>query len=49
MRGRLGPERGTLAFEPPPDTRSFGARNPGLVTGALALAALALGAVGLLR
>ena len=48
VRGRLGPERGTLAFEPPPDTRSFTARNPGLVTGALALAALALGAVGLL-
>jgi hypothetical protein len=48
VRGRLGPERRTLAFEPPPDTRSFTARNPGLVTGALALAALALGAVGLL-
>ncbi|HET7483870.1 MAG TPA: hypothetical protein VFJ64_00680 [Solirubrobacterales bacterium] len=48
VRGRLGPERGTLAFKPPPDTRSFTERNPGLVTGALALAALALGAVGLL-
>jgi hypothetical protein len=48
VRGRLGPERGTAAFEPPPDTRSFTARNPGLVTAALALAALALGAVGLL-
>ncbi len=48
VHGRLGPERGTLAFEPPPDTRSFTARNPGLVSGALALAALALGAVGLL-
>lgn len=48
VRGRLGPEHETLAFEPPPDTRSFGARNPGLVTGALAFAALALGAVGLL-
>jgi len=48
VRGRLGPERETTAFEPPPDTRSFTARNPGLVTGALALAALALGAVGLL-
>jgi hypothetical protein len=46
--GRLGPERANPAFEPPPDTRSFAARNPGLVTGALAFAALALGAVGLL-
>jgi hypothetical protein len=46
--GRLGPERKNTAFEPPPDTRSFAARNPGLITGALALAALALGAVGLL-
>lgn len=46
--GRLGPERENPAFEPPPDTRSFAARNPGLVTGALALAALAVGAVGLL-
>jgi hypothetical protein len=46
--GRLGPVRENLAFEPPPDTRSFAARNPGLVTGALALAALALGAIGLL-
>jgi hypothetical protein len=48
VRGRLGPERENPAFEPPPDTRSFTARNPGLVTAALALAALALGAVGLL-
>lgn len=48
VRGRLGPERENPAFVPPPDTRSFAARNPGLVTGALALAALALGAVGLL-
>lgn len=48
VRGRLGPEHEPVAFEPPPDTRSFTARNPGLVTGALALAALALGAVGLL-
>jgi hypothetical protein len=47
VRGRLGPERGIAAFEPPPDMRSFTARNPGLVTAALALAALALGAVGL--
>lgn len=47
MHGRLGSERENPAFEPPPDTRSFAARNPGLVTGALALAALALGGVGL--
>jgi hypothetical protein len=46
--GRLGAERQTGDFEPPPDTRTFAARNPGLVTAALALAALALGAVGLL-
>jgi hypothetical protein len=48
VRGQLGPERENTAFEPPPDTRSLAARNPWLVTGALALAALALGAVGLL-
>jgi hypothetical protein len=47
-RGRLGPEHANPAFKPPPDTRSFATRNPELVTGALALAALALGAVGLL-
>jgi hypothetical protein len=46
--GRLGPERENPTFEPPPDTRSFAAQNPGVVTAALALAALALGAVGLL-
>jgi hypothetical protein len=48
VHGRLGPERQNPAFEPPQDTRSFAARNPGVVTGALAFAALALGAVGLL-
>jgi hypothetical protein len=48
VRGRLGPESPTPSFEPPPDTRPFAARNPGLVTAALVLAALALGAVGLL-
>jgi hypothetical protein len=48
VRGQLASERENPAFEPPPDTRSFVARNPGLVTGALALAALAVGAVGLL-
>jgi len=48
VQGRLGPERENPAFEPPPDTRSFATRNPGLVTGALAFAALALSAVGVL-
>ncbi|HEX6665817.1 MAG TPA: hypothetical protein VF081_04420 [Solirubrobacterales bacterium] len=48
VRGQLGPEHENTAFEPPPDTRSFAARNPELVTGSLALAALAVGAVGLL-
>ncbi|HUC06482.1 MAG TPA: hypothetical protein VMR96_00185 [Solirubrobacterales bacterium] len=48
VHGRLGPERENPAFEAPPDTRSFTARNPEIVTGALALAALALGLVGLL-
>lgn len=48
VRGRLGSERENPTFETPPDTRPFATRNPGLVTGALALAALALGAVGLL-
>jgi hypothetical protein len=46
--GWLGSERENAAFEPPPDKRSFAARNPGLLTGALAFAAVALGAVGLL-
>jgi len=46
--GQLGPERENSSFKPPADTRSFATRNPGLITGALVLAALALGAVGLL-
>lgn len=46
--GRLGSEHTNPTFEPPPDTRSFTERNPEVVKGALALAALALGAVGLL-
>jgi hypothetical protein len=46
--GRLGPERENPTFEPPPDTRSFAARNPAVVTSALVLTALALSAVGLL-
>jgi hypothetical protein len=45
---RLGAERRNPAYEPPPDTRSFAARHPRIVQAALALAALALGAVGLL-
>lgn len=48
IRGQLGAERENPAFEPPPDTRSFTERNPGLLTAALAIAALAVGAVGLL-
>lgn len=46
--GRLGPARRNPAFQPPPDSRSFAARHPDLLAAALALAALALGAVGLL-
>jgi hypothetical protein len=46
--GQLGTEGESPVFEPPPDTRSFATRNPSLVTGALALAAVALGSVGLL-
>jgi len=45
---RLGAERVNPRYEPPPDDRSFTARNPRLVQAALALAALALAAVGLL-
>lgn len=48
VRGQLGPARSNPAYEPPADTRSFVARHPGLVAAALALAALALGAAGLL-
>jgi hypothetical protein len=48
VHGRFGSQSENPAYEPPPDTRSFTARNPELVTGALALAALALGAIGLL-
>jgi hypothetical protein len=45
--GRLGEERMNPRYEPHPDTRSFSARHPGVVAAALALAALALGGVGL--
>ena len=38
----LAPERPNPAFEPPPDTRSFVERNPKMLQGALALAAVAL-------
>ena len=48
VSGRLGTERSNPAYEPPPDTRSFVARHRGIVVAALALTALALGAVGLL-
>lgn len=45
---RLGAERPNRAYEPPPDTRSFAARHPRIVQAALVLAAVGLGAVGLL-
>jgi hypothetical protein len=45
--GKLGAERPNPSFEPPPDTRSFTAKHPGLIAAALALAAVALGGVGL--
>ena len=48
VRGTLGPERRNAAFEPPADTRSFAAKHPEAVQIALALAAVVLGAVGLL-
>jgi hypothetical protein len=48
VSGRLGTERSNPVYEPPPDTRSFAARHPRTVVAALAVAALALGAVGLL-
>ena len=44
----LGPERANEAFEPPADTRSFAARHPSLIQGALALTALVLLAGGFL-
>jgi hypothetical protein len=47
-QGTLGPERRNELFEPPADTRSFAARHTGLVTAALALAALAAAAGGAL-
>ena len=48
VRGRLGPERPNEAFEPPADTRSFAARHPSLIQGALALTAFILLAGGFL-
>ena len=44
----LGPERANEAFEPPGDPRGFAERHPALLTAALALAAAALLAGGLL-
>jgi hypothetical protein len=44
----LGPERLNEAFEPPADTRSFAARHPSLIQGALALTAFLLLAGGFL-
>jgi hypothetical protein len=45
---RLSAEHQNPEYEPPPDTRSFSARHPETIAAALALAALALGGVGLL-
>lgn len=45
---QLGPERVNPSFVPPPDARSFAERNPRLIQGALALAALVLCAGGFL-
>lgn len=48
VRGRLGPERANESFEPTSDTRSFAARHPSLIQGALALTAFLLLAGGFL-
>ena len=48
VRGVLGPERANALFEPPPDTRSLAERHGWVVEAALALAAVAVGGVGLL-
>ena len=48
VRGVLGPERVNALFEPPPDTRLFAERHDWVVELALALAAVAVGGVGLL-
>jgi hypothetical protein len=48
VTGRLGAEHPNPEYQPPPDTRSFSAKHPATIAAALALAALALGGVGLL-
>jgi hypothetical protein len=45
--GRLAAEARNPTFEPPEDTRSFAARHPVVVQGALALAAIAVAGAGL--
>ncbi len=47
IAGRLGTERANEAFEAPPDTRSLFERHDRLVNAALVLAAIAVGAAGL--
>jgi len=47
-RGALGREHLNPVFEPPPDRRSLVRRHPAMVDAALVLAALAIGAGGLL-
>jgi hypothetical protein len=42
----LAPEQRNAAYEPPEDTRSFAARHPRVIQGALALAAVVVAAVG---
>jgi hypothetical protein len=46
--GTLTAEQRNAAYEPPEDTRSFAARNPRVIQGALALAAIVVAAAGLL-
>jgi hypothetical protein len=46
--GSVGPEQRNAFFQPPPDTRSFAAKHSGVVTAALALAALAVALGGVL-
>jgi hypothetical protein len=46
--GSVGQEQRNALFRPPPDTRSFAAKHSGVVTAALALAALAVALGGVL-
>src|SRR3954451_9423425 len=46
--GRLGREAVNASFEPRPDTRSFAAKHPAVVSGTLALAAVVVALGGFL-